>query len=81
MQFEKDVRMLVNQLSTATQWTVRDKFTRLGQMASLLNLEAVGEVADYWSGSLISHLNAAEVRRVLRCRQEFSTQDIDRLRL
>lgn len=38
---DKDLRLLVGYLSSQTQWPVRDKFARLLQMATILNLEAV----------------------------------------
>lgn len=41
VQFDRDIRGLVAFLSTATTWTVRDKFARLSQIATVLNLEKV----------------------------------------
>ena len=34
-----------------TQRTVRDKFARLAQMATLLSVEAVEEVLDFWGSA------------------------------
>lgn len=42
LQFDKELRSLVAYLSNITQWTVRDKFAKLTQMATVLNLERVG---------------------------------------
>ena len=40
LQLERDVRMLTGALGEVTQRTVRDKFSRLAQMATLLSVEA-----------------------------------------
>ena len=39
--FDKELRSLVGYLSNVTTWTIRDKFARLTQMATILNLEKV----------------------------------------
>jgi len=66
-------------------WSVRDKFSRLTQMSTVLNLETVGEMADIWgSGSSSAHawkLSQAEVRTVLGLRSDFKAEEIKRLRL
>ena len=41
VQLDKDLRLVVGYLSSQTQWPVRDKFTRLMQMTTILNLESV----------------------------------------
>ena len=43
-----------------TQRTVRDKFARLAQMATLLSVEAVEEVLDFW-GSATWRLGEVQV--------------------
>ncbi|CAB4004193.1 conserved oligomeric Golgi complex subunit 4-like, partial [Paramuricea clavata] len=43
LQFDKELRSLVGYLTAITQWTVRDKFARLTQMATILNMERVGK--------------------------------------
>lgn len=55
LQFDKDFRAVSGYFSSKTQRTVRDKFARLTQMSSLLNLERVSEVNEIWgenSGSI-----------------------------
>lgn len=42
LQFDKELRSLIAYLTTVTTWTIRDKFARLSQMATILNLERVG---------------------------------------
>ncbi len=41
LQFDKDVRKLLTLFSDLCQRTVRDKFVRLSQMATILQLERV----------------------------------------
>lgn len=41
LQFDKELRSLIAYLTTVTTWTIRDKFSRLSQMATILNLERV----------------------------------------
>ncbi|CAL8243235.1 unnamed protein product [Lota lota] len=84
LQFDKELRSLVAYLTTVTTWTIRDKFARLTQMATVLNLERVTEILDYWgpnSGPLTWRLTPAEVRQVLALRSDFRSEDIKRLRL
>ena len=64
-EFEPRVRLWADRVTT---WTIRDKFARLSQMATILNLEWVIEILDYWdanSGPLPQHLTPAEVCQVL----------------
>ncbi|KAF7242830.1 Conserved oligomeric Golgi complex subunit 4 [Varanus komodoensis] len=84
LQFDKELRSLIAYLTTVTTWTIRDKFARLSQMATILNLERVTEILDYWgpnSGPLTWRLTPAEVRQVLALRMDFRNEDIKRLRL
>ncbi|CAL1534730.1 unnamed protein product [Lymnaea stagnalis] len=84
LQFDKELRSLVGYLSSVTTWTVRDKFARLTQMATILNLERVSEIMDYWgqnSGPLTWRLTPTEVRQILALRIDFRSDDIKRLKL
>uniref|UniRef100_A0A8C8VFP1 Conserved oligomeric Golgi complex subunit 4 n=1 Tax=Pelusios castaneus TaxID=367368 RepID=A0A8C8VFP1_9SAUR len=84
LQFDKELRSLIAYLTTVTTWTIRDKFARLSQMATILNLERVTEILDYWgpnSGPLTWRLTPAEARQVLALRIDFRSEDIKRLRL
>jgi hypothetical protein len=46
LQFERDLRALLAQIATLTQWSVRDKMARLVQMATILNLDPPGFPGD-----------------------------------
>lgn len=56
-------------LTSSTTWSVRDKFARLTQVAILITLEKVSEVADFWGkGPVTWRLTAQEVRQILGLR-------------
>ncbi|BFG21180.1 hypothetical protein CerSpe_074540 [Prunus speciosa] len=84
LQLDRDARALVSHFSSMTQRTVRDKFARLTQMATILNLEKVSEILDFWgenSGPMTWRLTPAEVRRVLGLRVDFKPEAISALKL
>ncbi|KAL2490214.1 Pentatricopeptide repeat-containing protein [Abeliophyllum distichum] len=84
LQLDRDARTLVSHFSSMTQRTVRDKFARLTQMATILNLEKVSEILDFWgenSGPMTWRLTPAEVRRVLGLRVDFRPEAIASLKL
>lgn len=84
LQLDRDTRALVSHFSGMTQRTVRDKFARLTQMATILNLEKVSEILDFWgenSGPMTWRLTPAEVRRVLGLRVDFKPEAIAALKL
>ncbi|KAI4378391.1 hypothetical protein MLD38_015876 [Melastoma candidum] len=84
LQLDRDVRALVSHFSSMTQRTVRDKFARITQMATILNLEKVSEILDFWgenSGPMTWRLTPAEVRRVLGLRVDFKPEAISALKL
>ncbi|XP_023216827.1 conserved oligomeric Golgi complex subunit 4-like [Centruroides sculpturatus] len=71
LQFDRELRSLVSYLTSVTTWTIRDKFARLTQIATILNLETVTEILDLWgpnSGSLTWRLTPSEVRQILALR-------------
>lgn len=84
LQLDRDARALVSHFNGMTQRTVRDKFARLTQMATILNLEKVSEILDFWgenSGPMTWRLTPAEVRRVLSLRIDFRPEAIAALKL
>lgn len=84
LQLDKEVRGLINHFSEMSQRPVRDKFSRLSQVATILNFEKVSEIMDFWgdnSGHLTWLLTPAEVRRVLGLRVDFRPEAIAALRL
>ena len=68
-----EIRALGSYLASATSWSIRDKLVRLTQIATLLNLEQVAELADYWNASeqddqLSWRLSHLEIRSILSLR-------------
>ncbi|EDW76031.1 uncharacterized protein Dwil_GK15251 [Drosophila willistoni] len=83
---DQEVRALGAYLTGATSWSVRDKMTRLSQIATLLNLDKVSELAEYWNPENNSEmpswrLTSNEVRTILTLRTDFRIEDIKRLQL
>ena len=77
LQLDRDARTLVGHFSSMTQRTVRDKFARLTQMATILKLEKVSEILDYWgenSGPMTWRLTPAEVRSGQKIDFQISSQ-------
>mmetsp|Transcript_26 Transcript_26/g.78 ORF Transcript_26/g.78 Transcript_26/m.78 type:complete len:746 (+) Transcript_26:194-2431(+) len=84
LQLDRDVRNLVSHLSEFTQRTIRDKFARLTQMATVLSLETPSEILDYWgenSGPITWRFTAQEVRELLRMRVDFTPTSLQQLSL
>lgn len=66
---DKEVRALVSYLSKATSWSVRDKFARITQIATILNMERVSEISDYWGTSPLPwRLTPNDVKKVMKLR-------------
>ncbi|KAJ8930476.1 hypothetical protein NQ314_016703 [Rhamnusium bicolor] len=64
---DKEVRSLAGYITTTTSWSVRDKFARLTQIATVLNLEQLNEIYDYWGnhdGALTIDFKREEIRRL-----------------
>jgi len=84
LQYDKELRGLLGYLTNVTTWTIRDKFARLTQMATVLNLDKVDEIMDYWgsnSGPVTWRLTPSEVRQVLALRVDFGHDEIRQLKL
>eukprot|EP00092_Neocalanus_flemingeri_P002605 GFUD01002792.1.p1 GENE.GFUD01002792.1~~GFUD01002792.1.p1 ORF type:complete len:401 (+),score=143.44 GFUD01002792.1:554-1756(+) len=78
LQFDREMRSLSSFLTSVTTWTIRDKFSRLQQMAAMLNMETLAEVEEY-SGT--NKLTPVEVRQILHLRTDFKPEEIRRLKL
>jgi len=83
LQFDKELRSLTSFLTSVTTWSIRDKFSRVSQIASILNVESVEEVTEF-CGSQSSgawKLSHAEVRQVLALRCDLKQEEIRKLKL
>ncbi|KAH8244502.1 hypothetical protein KR026_012066 [Drosophila bipectinata] len=70
---DQEVRALGSYLTGATSWSVRDKMTRISQIATLLNLDKISELSEYWNPENNKemsswHLTPNEVRTFLTLR-------------
>ena len=66
--FDEDLRSVTAYLATLTDWSFRDKFARLSQMSTILGLETLSEIFEYWgprAGPMVWKWKAAEVRKIL----------------
>eukprot|EP00471_Norrisiella_sphaerica_P011270 CAMPEP_0184493506 /NCGR_PEP_ID=MMETSP0113_2-20130426/26173_1 /TAXON_ID=91329 /ORGANISM="Norrisiella sphaerica, Strain BC52" /LENGTH=808 /DNA_ID=CAMNT_0026878785 /DNA_START=88 /DNA_END=2514 /DNA_ORIENTATION=+ len=82
LQFDKDIRKVSGLFNKLCNKPVRDKFTRLLQIASLLQVDKVEEILDYWtSDAQVWRLSPMDVKAVLSLRVEFSQPAIDALKL
>ncbi|XP_032781517.2 conserved oligomeric Golgi complex subunit 4 isoform X3 [Daphnia magna] len=84
LQLDKEIRALITYLSTTTTWTIRDRFTRLTQIVTILNIETLAEISEYWgpnAGTVTWRLTPQEVREILMLRTDFRADEIKRLKL
>lgn len=82
LQLDKDVRQLSACFSRLADHPVRDKLARLLQIANILQLEKASEILDYWGdGTQVWRLSEAEVRKVLLLRGDFSSKEVQNLKL
>ncbi|ORX99118.1 COG4-domain-containing protein [Basidiobolus meristosporus CBS 931.73] len=83
LRLDKDIRTLTTYFSTISGLTVRDKFTRINQIAVLLNLDQVYDIYDYWGDRACPatwRLTQSEVRKILGLRTDFRHDDIAKLK-
>ncbi|KAI9273055.1 COG4 transport protein-domain-containing protein [Phascolomyces articulosus] len=84
LRFDKDLRSVIHHLSSMTEWLSRDRFTRLNQMATLLNFEEPSEIYDYWgakAGPVSWRLTVAEIKKILTLRLDFDGDEVANLSL
>lgn len=70
LQLDKELRFLVNYLTSLTSWSTREKFSRLSQISILLSLENLDELFEYWNSPLAItwRLTPNEIRQLLLLR-------------
>jgi len=82
LQFDKDVRKISSLFNKLSTKPIRDKFSRLLQIASLLQVDKVEEILDYWtSDAQVWRLSPMDVKAVLGLRVEFSKAAINKIQL
>jgi hypothetical protein len=85
MALDKVVRTLINYFSGASAWPVREKFSRLVQVTTVLNLERVSDIDEFLnpdSGLRFSwKLTPDIIKQILKLRSDFREEDIRRIKL
>lgn len=82
LQLEKDIRSLIVGLSEVTSKSMRDKFSRLQQTATVLGLETVSEASELVRDVAVSwRLTSLDIRQTLGLRVEFSQAQIAAVQL
>lgn len=81
LQLDRQVRQMVSSLAEASQRSVRDKFARLSQMATVLSLETAAEISEYWgeASDFSWRFSDSQIRAILSQRVDFSDQEIGQL--
>ncbi|KAJ5068791.1 conserved oligomeric golgi complex subunit 4 [Anaeramoeba ignava] len=82
--FDKEIRIISSFLSDKLKRPVRDQFVRLFQISSILNLDHVNEISNYWddqSGRVVWRLSPNEIRQFLNLRIDFDKKEILKLKL
>ncbi|XP_040577754.1 conserved oligomeric Golgi complex subunit 4 [Lepeophtheirus salmonis] len=80
LQFDREVRSLVSFLTSVTTWTIRDKFARLSQIATILNIEELSEISEIWR-STTWKLSSSDLRHILNLRVDFKNEEVKGLKL
>jgi len=57
LRLEREIRMLVAHFSNHDHCSAREVFSRLIQIATILNLETVHEIVEFWVSLYSFHLN------------------------
>lgn len=85
MALDKVVRTLISYFGGASAWPVREKFARLVQVTTILNLENVSDLTEFFSpdsGIRFSwKLTPDTIRQILKLRVDFREDDIRRIKL
>lgn len=85
MALDKVVRTLINYFSEASAVPVREKFARMVQVTTILNLEHVSDLNEFFSpdsGIRFSwKLTPDTIRQILKLRSDFREDDIRKIKL
>lgn len=86
LELDREVRSLASTVASLTSRPVRERFSRLAQLCTVLNAETVQEVLDYWSAestnsNLAWRLSPKDVKAALMLRSDFHREEIARTKL
>ena len=76
LQFDREVRSLSSFLTSVTTWTIRDKFSRLQQMAALLNMETISEMEEYSGTNKLTPVEVKIIGSNLLCNILLSSRKV-----
>lgn len=79
LQLDKDVREFMDYFSSKTDRSVRDKFSRLTQIAYLLKMSEVDDILEIWESAQHWKLSVGEIKNVLSLRLDFKQEQIHNL--
>merc|ERR550537_336825 len=78
LQFDTDVRALCSFFTNLSERALRHKFARLFEMSSLLNLESLAELQEFYGEMKNWRLQPEEIRKVLGLRVDFDLAEAER---
>ncbi|KRX97831.1 Conserved oligomeric Golgi complex subunit 4, partial [Trichinella pseudospiralis] len=79
---DKQIRQLANYWTQFAGWSARQRFSRLDQIVSLLNVDSVTDAQNYCqSDSVTWLLNLAEIRQVLALRIDLPGNEIRKIQV
>lgn len=82
IQLEKELTYLIDHFSQDCKKSVRSKFGRLSQIASVLSVEKVNHIVEVWTSTEIQwKLTAQEIKWWLRKRKDLPSDEIEKLHL
>lgn len=85
MALDKVVRTLINYFSGASAWPIREKFARLVQITTVLNLERVSDLNEFLSTEssmrFLWKLTPDNIRQILKLRSDFREDEIRKIKL
>jgi hypothetical protein len=71
----------MNFFTSKSKRPIRETFLRITQICSILQLESVREMLDYWTDSADWKLTPDEVKKVMNRRVDFTLETINSLAL
>jgi hypothetical protein len=79
LQFDNEVRAIVNFFTTQSEISVRNKFAKLTDISCVLNLESVDEFLELYGGRGKLRLTVEEIKTVLLLRLDFNRTKIEQI--
>ncbi|ORX51471.1 COG4-domain-containing protein [Piromyces finnis] len=84
LKLDQDIRSIISYFSSISNMSIRDKFSNLSQISNLLNLEKLSDIYDIWNSNKannLSHLSSNEAKKILLLRNDFSQEEVSKLKI